>query len=63
MTDGVVGQRIPDHYVLQLLHRDGEALRKVLEDAQGDDQFPLNEFEEEVVGDVLAILAQPSIVE
>lgn len=53
------GSYIPSHYVLDMDEREGPALRKVLEDIYQDADFPLNEWEEEVVEAVLQALEPP----
>lgn len=53
------GSYIGPHYILDLDMREGDGLRRVLEDITQDDDFPLNEWEEEVVEAVLTALEPP----
>jgi hypothetical protein len=52
----ISGARVPEHVSLRLPNRAAATLNRVLGEIEEDEQFPLNEYEEEVVRDIRRII-------
>lgn len=53
------GSPVDAHYSVMMTPREAEAIRRLFEELKADAQFPLNEFEEEIVAGLLEILSAP----
>lgn len=50
------GQRVPEHYALTMNTREAETLQGMLNEIDSREDFILNEFEQEIVDNLLELL-------
>jgi len=57
------GQFVPAHFAISVGRDEGLALLKLLREVDDDQQFPLGDFEQDVVTDLISILDDEAATE